>query len=107
MDKKFEIIKSGKIERKSFKDIQKYEVATFEYGDYDNWVNAILLDVKLEDMEQYGKGLKRVVIRFACTDGREITCYDSTRTDDYYLDIIGYAVENMQMNVKNNDNIEL
>ena len=107
MNKKYEIVKSGKTERKSIKDIQKYEVARFEYGDYDNWVNAIILDIKLEDASEYAVGLKRVVIHFASVDGSETTCYDSTRSDDYYLDIIGYATENIKMDVKNNDNIEL
>lgn len=88
---KFNIIKSEPVE-KHYKDIKKYDVTRFEYGDFDNWVTAILLDVKLEK-SPYNPNDYRVSIHFCYQNGEEETCYDMSRTKDYKMEIIGHAVE--------------
>ena len=80
--------------KKSYKDIEKYEVARFEYGDFDNWINAIILDVKLVEVDYGGGRLStRADIHFLNTFGDEDTCYSSVYNGDIDFDIIGKAVK--------------
>jgi hypothetical protein len=93
MEKKYEIERFEKTIQKHYKDVQKYDVARFEYGDYDNWVTAIIIEVKHEPMD-FGGGKHPVgIITFQTVWGEQITCYDNSREEHFYLDIVGKAVE--------------
>ena len=72
---------------KSYKDVKKYEVARFEYGDYDNWCHAIILSLTPEDNNRTLK------IEFATRDGRVMNAYSFMRNGDDYLEIVGEAKE--------------
>ena len=90
----YKINKYEEPKQKSYKDVKKYEVARFEYGDYDNWVNAIILDLKIEN-ERCCK------ITFCTIIGMTEVCYsflDSNK--DCIFEIIGTA-EKIKYN--NND----
>ena len=93
MERKFEIIKYDKPIKKYYKDVEKYDVALFEYGDYDNWVNAIIKEVKHEDKTFGTTTVATGIITFLTVFGEEITCYDNSREEHFYLDIVGKAVE--------------
>ena len=74
---------------KSYKDVEKYDVARFEYGDYDNWVDAIILDIKVKLNEN--KVPIEAEIHFAYSFGPEETCYSFASGGDIQFDIIGKA----------------
>ena len=82
---KYKIEKFEKPISKSYKDVKKYEVARFEYGDYDNWCNAIILNLTPKDNN------KLLEIEFALSDGRVMTAYSFMSKGDSSLDIIGTA----------------
>ena len=84
---KYKIEKFEKTISKSYKDVKKYEVARFEYGDYDNWCNAIILKLTPKDNN------KILEIEFALSDGRVMMAYSFMNKGDSILDIIGTAKE--------------
>lgn len=87
MKNSFKIIKT---EPKTlhYTNVKKYDVALFEYGDYDNWVCAIILDIELVKMYN----TEHLKIHFCYKSGQEDVCYASS--NDFMLEIIGHAVEN-------------
>lgn len=42
---KYQIERFDKPIIKSYKDVKKYDIALMEYGDYDNWIPAVILEV--------------------------------------------------------------
>ena len=79
--------------KKSYKEVEKYDIARFEYGDYDNWVDAIILDINIKE-ESFGgsKPVKVAEIHFAYTFGDyEETCYSNVYDDKLDFDIVGKA----------------
>lgn len=81
---------------KSYKNLDKFDVARFEFGDYDNWVNAIVLNVRLETKNYSANPEKpnyvsHIVLDFATQDGREETCYSSLTNNDCIFEVIGKA----------------
>lgn len=81
-------------EKKDYTKVKPMDVARFEYGDFDNWVNAIILDIKVQETDYGGpKPVKEAVIRFATTYGSEETCYSNIYNDKLDFDIVGKAVK--------------
>lgn len=99
MKKVYKINKFEQPQKKDYKDVQKYDVARFEYGDFDNWVDAIILDIKRDETDFNGNPRTSTVlaIHFAYEWGMEETCY-SFDTD---LDIIGTAEKLEEEQTKN------
>lgn len=91
---KYEIQRFEKPITKHYTQVKKYDVARFAYGDEDNVVNAIILDIKIESTENNNPILE---IHFAYRDGEECTCYSSI--NDYNFEIVGKA----KQITKNND----
>ena len=94
---KYKIEKFDSSMMKSYKNLEKYDVARFEYGDYDNWVNAIVLDVKLETKNYSSNPEKpnivtHVVLDFASQDGRVQTCYSYLTNNDCIFEVVGKAM---------------
>lgn len=84
---KYKIERFNKPVIKPYQNVKKYDVALFEYGDYDNWVEAIILNITPQNE---GKTLK---IDFATTDGRVTECYEFTYGGRANFNIIGTAKE--------------
>lgn len=84
---KFVIEKYQTPQKKDYMDIQKYEVARFEYGDYDNWADAIILDIKPI------RNNTVLEIVFTTTYGRVDTAYGFLTNGHSYFNIIGKAKE--------------
>ena len=74
---------------KNFKDVKQYDVARFEYGDDDNWVNAVIINVEKKDM--YGHPC--LEITFATKyNAKEEKCYQNLYSEkDETLEIVGRA----------------
>ena len=89
MKEVYKIIKLDKPVVKSYKDVEKYDVARFEYGDFDNWVDAIILDINVKLNEN--KVPVEAEIHFAYSFGPEETCYSFASGGDIKFDIIGKA----------------
>ena len=87
MEYKYELIKSQPKEV-LFKDIKKYDVARFEYGDYDNWVTAVILDINMNHRFSNPK-FPSAEITFETLWGEKIVCYSSS--SETGLTIIGTA----------------
>ena len=85
----YKIVKFDKPVRKSYKDVEKYDVARFEYGDYDNWVDGIILDIKVRYDENNNANLAEV--HFTYTFGMDDTCFTEIRNDIIDFDFIGKA----------------
>lgn len=97
----YKIIKSETPEKKDYREVKPMDVARFEYGDYDNWVNAIILDIKIQETNYGGpKPVKEAVIQFMDTYGRQQTCYENVYNDKVTLDIIGRAIKNKKQKTK-------
>ena len=60
-EKKYEIKELKRPVKKNIADVKKYDVTRFEFGDDGNWVNAIILDVKVET-RNYGPNNDREVM---------------------------------------------
>ena len=84
---KYIIEKFEKSQKKSYKDVKMFDVARFEYGDYDNWVNAIMLELKPI------KNNKILEIKFCTAHGQEFIAYDFIDNNEAYFTIIGKAIE--------------
>lgn len=77
-----------------YRKVKPLDVARFEYGDYDNWVNAIILDIKIEEKNYGGqRTVKNAVIHFTTTYGQEDTCYSSMYNGKLDFDIVGKAIK--------------
>ena len=80
--------------KKDYRDVKPMDVARIEYGDENNWVNAIILGIKVQETDYGGpKPVKEAVIRFTTTYGYEETCYSNIYNDKLDFDIIGKAVK--------------
>ena len=93
---KYKIEKLDNSIMKSYKNLEKFDVARLEFGDYDNWVNAIVLDARLETKNYSSNPEKpnivsHVALDFAYQDGRTETCYSSLTNNDCIFEIIGKA----------------
>ena len=78
----------------SYKDVKPLDIARFEYGDFDNWVNAIILDIKIQETDYGGpKPVTEAVIRFANKWGDEDTCYSNVYNGKLDFEIVGRAVK--------------
>lgn len=84
---KYQIDKYGKPIKKAYHDVKKYDVARFEYGDYDNWVNAIILKLTPE------KNNKVLKIEFVTASGQAMVAYGFIDNGKHDFDIIGTAKE--------------
>ena len=71
-------------------DVKKYDVAKIEYVDFDNFIDIVILDIKIE---QFANNRSRCLrIEFETPYGDKDVCYSYIYSkDDYYLDIIGRA----------------
>ena len=87
---KYKIEKNETTQRKLYQDVKKFDVARFEYGDYDNWANAIILEL---NVVKNGKVLE---IKWCTVNGTEYVAYDFINNGKAYLDIIGVATENIK-----------
>ncbi len=83
----FKIEKFEKSIIKPYQEVKKYEVALFEYGDYDNWCHAIILNLTPQNNNKVLK------INFAMSDGRVFDAYQFTNNGQAYLKIVGVAKE--------------
>ena len=83
---KYKIEKFEKPITKPYEEVKKYDVARFEYGDYDNWVNAIILNITKE---------KENTLKIECVTeyGRVFECYGFIYFGKHNFDIIGTATE--------------
>lgn len=78
----------------NYTEVKPYDVARFEYGDYDNWVNAIILDIKIQETNYGGpKPVTEAVIRFTTVYGQEETCYSNVYNGKVDFDIVGKAIK--------------
>ena len=78
----------------SYKDVKPLDVARFEYGDFDNWVNAIILDIKIQETDYGGpKPVTEAVIHFTNRFGDEDTCYSNVYNGKLDFDIVGKAIK--------------
>ena len=84
---KYKFEKFDKPITKAYQDVKKYDVALFEYGDYDNWAQAIILNLT---PERDNKVLK---IEFATFDGRTFEAYGFIDYGKHDFEIIGVAKE--------------
>lgn len=91
--KKYEINKFETPEKKSYKNLEKYDVLRFEFGDFDNWVTAIVLDSRIEEVQYGSEKVKHLVIDFETVSGNKQTCYETVYDETYELDIVGKATE--------------
>lgn len=83
---KYIIEKSEKIIKKPYQEVKKYDVVRFEYGDYNNWAEAIIINITpIEN--------KMVKIEFEIEDGRFFVGYNFMTNGKCYFDIIGVAHE--------------
>lgn len=83
---KYKIERFEKPIKKEYQDVKKYDVARFEYGDYDNWVDAIILNITPEN--------ERILkIEFAMIDGRVMDAYEFVHNNKSVFEIIGTATE--------------
>lgn len=83
---KYKIEKFEKTIKKSYKDVKKYDVARFDYGDEGNTALGIILEIKQ---------LKPRLIEFTFADitGKEEVAYDYTYGNDSIFEIVGRAKE--------------
>ena len=90
--KKFEIIKNENSVYKNYKEIKKFEVVNMEFGDFDNFINAIILNISIEKEEKYPNNRIRSLykIDFCYANGMFETAYESSFTP-LELKVIGYA----------------
>ena len=84
---KYEIKKFKEPITKAYQEVKKYEVARFEFGDYDNWVNAIILNLTPERNNTVLK------IEFTTSCGKEDVAYGFIYNGKHDFDIIGVAKE--------------
>ena len=84
---KYTIKKFLKPITKPFQDVKKFDVASFEYGDYDNWVEAIILNLTVEKDGTW--------LRMDCStaNGQTYIAYSHIYNGKCNLDIIGVAKE--------------
>ncbi len=91
MKYKYDIIKYNKKISKDYTSVTPLEVARFEYGDYDCWVDAIIIKVYLEK-SKHSNDINGVIV-FEDITGKRNIAYTSTYNGTFKLDIIGYAKE--------------
>ena len=89
----YKINKFEKPEKRSYQDIKKFDVVRTEYGDFDNWITVIILDLIVKEVNYGGeKPVKEVEVHFADTCGMEGTFY-SPVYNNLTFDVVGKAVE--------------
>ena len=83
---KYKIEKFEKPITKPYEEVKKYEDARLEYGDYDNWVTVVILNITKE---------KENTLKIECSsiDGRVFECYGFIYFGKHNFDIIGNATE--------------
>ena len=90
-EKKYEIKNLKNPVKKNISDVKKYDVTRFEFGDYDNWVNAVILDVKVET-RNYGPNNDRevMIITFDTAYGYQDQAFSDVPKDGK-IEIVGKA----------------
>lgn len=98
--KKYNIILSGTTKKVNYTELKKYDVVNIEYGDFDCFVKAIVLDITIEPSKGNPER-DTIKLHFATQSGRENDAFDMIYTKGKYLfDLIGKAeiCENEEQN---------
>ena len=88
--KKFKIVKNKKAVYKNYEDIKKFDVVEMQFGDFDNFINAIILDISICDEFKYANNYTSYKIKF-CYDTGEIQNGFINSSTPLELKVIGYA----------------
>ena len=75
---------------KAYADVKENDVLKFEYGDFDNWVTAIVKNIIIEEKDYGGGPVKSVRIEFEYQSGTPEVAYESYK-ENGTMDVIGRA----------------
>ena len=83
---KYKVEKFDKPIRKCFKDVKKYDVERFEYGDDGKWTEAVIFSITHKDKNS-------IEVLYSTQEGRNFIGYSLKRFGECYFEIVGTATE--------------